>query len=103
MLTKDDLKAIVDAISPLIDARAKTTETLVKGEMRSVKDELKAEILASEERTKEELRAEILAARAEAKVDNLHLRGRIDKIAKSHERRLEALEEKTDSSNPNKN
>ena len=70
--------------------------------MRSTKDELKAEIVSSEERTKEELRAEILAARAEAKVDHLHLRGKIDKIDKSHAKRLDALEEKTDSPNPEK-
>ena len=48
MLTKDDLKAILDTMSPFIDARARTTETL-----------LKAEIISSEERTKKELRAEI--------------------------------------------
>jgi len=94
MLNTDNLKALVDTISPLIDARAKTTETLIKGEMKSVHEKLDA--------TKEELRAEILAARAEAKADNLHLRGKIDKIAKSHERRLDALEEKTGLSNPDK-
>ena len=99
----DEFKSLVETLSKIIDARAKTTETLVKGEMRAVKDELKAEILSSEERTKEELRAEILAARAEAKVDTLHLRGKIDKIAKSLERRIEQLEEHAGIQNPNKN
>ena len=68
LLTKDDLKAIVDTISPLIDGRAKTTETLIKGEIK-----------ASEERVKEELRSEILAARAEAKANILTLDAKLVK------------------------
>lgn len=55
MLTKDDLKAIVDTISPLIDARAKTTETLIKGEITSSEERVSERI----QEIKEELRAEI--------------------------------------------
>ncbi len=83
----DEFKSLVETLSKVIDARAKTTETIVK-----------AEISASEDR----LRAEIVAARAEAKADHLHLAGKVDRIAKSHDRRLEALEEKTGSPNPEK-
>ncbi|SRR6266567_4179388 len=70
----DEFKSLVETLSKVIDARAKTTETLIKGEITSVREEIKAsedrlraEIKASEERTQ----AEILAARAEAKADHL--------------------------------
>lgn len=99
MLQKDDLKAIIDGVSSLIDARAKTTETLIKGEITSVKEEFNKRL----DETTEELRTEILAGRAEAKADHLDLRAKIEKVTKSHERRLEALEEKTGSPNPHKN
>ena len=103
MLMKDDLKAIVDTLSPLIDARAKTTETLIKGEIVSAKEELRAEIKSSEERTKEELRAEILAARAEAKADMLTIDAKLVKRVNSHERRIDELEKETGLPNPHKN
>ncbi len=83
----DDFTSLIQEIGSLIDARAKTTETLFR-----------AEIHAAEER----LRAEILAARAEAKADHLQIAGKIDTIAKDHTRRLETLEEKTETPNPNK-
>jgi len=91
MLTKDDLKAIVDTVSPLIDARAKTTETLIKGEIK-----------ASEERVKEELRAEILAARAEAKATTLTLDAKLVKRVNSHETRIDELEKEVGIPNPHK-
>jgi hypothetical protein len=114
MLTQDDLKAIVDTISPLIDARAKTTETLLKGEIQSVRDEMRAseerikkelrtEIVASEERTKEELRAEIVAARAEAKATTLSIDAKLVKRVNSHETRIDELEKETGLPNPHKN
>lgn len=103
MLNKDDLQAIVAAISPLIDARAKTTETLVKAEIRAAKDAVKAEIVASEDRTKGELRAEVLAARAEAKADILGLGSKVIKRDNEQDKRLDALEKETGVSNPNKN
>ena len=99
MLNQDDLKAIVDTIIPLIDARAKTTETLIKGEIQSVRDE----IVASEERTKEELRAEILAARAEAKANILTINAKLVKRVNSHETRIDELEKETGLPNPHKN
>ena len=46
--------------------------------------------------------AEILVSRAEAKADHLQLAGKVDKIAKDHTRRLETLEEKTETPNPHK-
>lgn len=83
----DEFKSLVETLRNVIDSRAKTTETLFKAELQS-----------SEER----LRAEILAARAEAKANYLQLAGKVDRITKNHERRLEALEEKTGTPNPNK-
>ena len=87
MLGKDDLKAIVDTIYPLIDARAKTTETLMKAEIRSAK---------------EELRTEILASRADAKADTLMLDAKVMRKVQSHSRRLDNLEESTNTPNPDK-
>src|SRR5229473_4642647 len=103
MLTKDDLKAIVDTISPLIDARAKTTDTLLKGEIQSVREE----VAASEERvstrieeTKEELRTEILAARAEAKANIPTIDAKLVKKVNSHEKRIDDLEKRGRSPQP---
>jgi RecB family exonuclease len=87
----DEFKALVETLSSVIDARAKTTETVMKAH-------ISAEIQAAEER----LRAEMLVSRAEAKADHLQLAGKIDTIAKDHTRRLKALEEKTGTPNPNK-
>ena len=63
MLQKDDLKAIIDGVNSLIDARAKTTEILIRGEITSVKEEFNKRL----DETTEELHTEILAGRAEAK------------------------------------
>jgi F0F1-type ATP synthase membrane subunit b/b' len=82
--TKDDLKAIVDTISPLVDARVKTTETLIKGEIK-----------ASEERVKEELRAE-------AKATTFTLDAKLVKRVNSHETRIDELEKEVGIPNPHK-
>lgn len=84
----DEFKSLVETLSTVIDARAKTTETVLKAHVS-------AEIQSAEER----IRAEILAARAEAKAGHLQLAGKLDKITKNHGRRLEALEEKTGTPN----
>ncbi len=97
----DELKSLVDTLSKVIDARAKTTETLFK-----------AEIKASEARTtkrideaKEELRAELAT---KEQVANLAIAiHQVDttlvKKVNKQERRLENLEEKTQTENPHKN
>ena len=107
MLNKDDLKAILDIMSPYIDARAKTTELFVKAEIKSseerTKKELRGEIKSSEERIKKELRTEILVSRAEAKADILALSTKIIKSANEQDKRLDALENDTGVTNPNKN
>lgn len=116
ILQKDDLKAIVDMISPLIDARAKTTEIVLKAEInaqitdstenikielrseiREVKNELRKEI----KEVKKDLLEEVLAARAEAKIDSVTMQGKIDKVIKNHERRISALEETSGISHKN--
>jgi RecB family exonuclease len=102
LMTPDEFKSLVETISNVVDMRAKTTELLLKAEIHASEERIQAELFASEQRTKDELRAEILAARAEAKVDHLHVRGKIDKIEKSNDKRLTALEEKTGSPNPEK-
>jgi hypothetical protein len=92
----DEWKSLVATLSKVIDAKANTTETVIKAHVS-------AEIHAAEERIKKELRAEILVSRAEAKADHLQLAGKIEKVTKSHAQRIDALEEETGSSNPTKN
>ena len=99
MLTKDDLQAIVDTISPLIDARARTTETLLKGEIASSEERVSKRIAE----TKEEVRAEIVASRAEAKATILTLDAKLVKRVNSHETRIDELEKETGLPNPHKN
>lgn len=91
----DDFKTLINTIGNLIDKRAETTEVAIKLHVSN-------EITKSEVRIKEELRGEILAARAEAKADHLHLLGKMDNYIRSTNRRLENLENVTNTSNPNK-
>src|SRR5690242_18825108 len=100
-MTPDELKSLVETLSNVVDARAKTTETVIK-----------AEIKASEARTtkrideaKEELRA---ALASKEHVANLGIAiHQVDtnlvKKVNKHERRLENLEEKTQTNDPHKN
>jgi len=88
----DDFKNLINEISGLISKQAETTEINIKGHVDKRIDE-----------AKEELSAEIIVSRAEAKADNLHVRGTVDKVLKHHERRLDNLEEKTETPNPHKN
>ena len=101
-MTPDQFKELIATLSNIVDARAKTTETLfiaeIKGSEKRLKEELRDEIRASEDRTN----AEILAARAEAKADHLQLLGKFDRVTKSLERRITSLEEKTGSPNIDK-
>lgn len=99
MLTKADLKAIVDVISPLIDARARTTVTHLNGNITSSEERVSKRI----QETKEELRAEILAARAEAKADMLTIDAKLVKRVNSHEKRIDDLEKEVGITNPHKN
>lgn len=98
MLTKDDLKAILDTISPYIDARARTTETLMKAEIVS-SEERQAKRLA---KAKEELEAEILASRAAAKVESVTLQAKVVKRINQLDERVEALEQEADIPHPHK-
>lgn len=107
----EDFKSLINQIGKLIDKRAETTEvgikahvsTAIEASEKRIINYLHSDIKASEERTKEELRSEILASRAEAKADNLHLRGKIDKLTKDYEKRLENLEAHTGTENVTKN
>jgi hypothetical protein len=84
MLTKVDL----DQISNVIDARNKTLEVT-----------LKAEIKASEERTKNEIRR----VEAGLKRDIHDLQADVTKKIKSHDRRINTLEDELDIPHPDKN
>jgi hypothetical protein len=91
----DDFKSVIKEIGALIDARAKTTETVLKAHVS-------AEIKASEARTtkrideaKEELRAELATKEQVANVAiAIHqVDTTLVKKVNKHERRLENLEE----------
>jgi len=62
---------------------------------RSLHDELHA--------NKEELKSEILAARAEAKRDNMALKATVVRKLKSHEQRIDALEDAAGIPHPDEN
>ena len=62
---------------------------------RSLHDELHA--------TKEELKSEILAARAEAKRDSMDLKATVVRKLKSHEQRIDALEDAAGIPHPDEN
>jgi hypothetical protein len=98
MLGKDDLKAIVDTISPLIDARAKTTEILLKGAVTEAKEEIKSSMA-----TKQDVEAAVEAAKSELKADIYTLNATLVKKVQSHERRITNIEQKEDIPNPDKN
>lgn len=97
MLSKDDLKAIVDVVSPLIDARAKTTETLIKGEINSVKETLRGEITSA----KAELQATLTTKADKADIQDLD--AKLVKRVNSHEKRIDDLEKESGLPNPHKN
>jgi hypothetical protein len=108
----DELKSLVETLSKVFDARANTTETLVKAEMKSSEERLRAEMKASEARTtkrideaKEELRAELATKEQVANVAiAIHqVDTNLVKKVNKHERRLENLEEKTQTNDPHKN
>ncbi len=101
----DDFKSLIKEIGALIDARAKTMETVLKAQVS-------AEIKASEARmtkrideAKEELRAELATKEQVASVAiAIHqVDTNLVKKVNKHERCLENLEEKTQTNDPHKN
>ena len=97
----DELKSLVETLSNIVDARAKTTETLVKAEMKASE----ARVTKRIDEAKEELRAELAT---KEQVANLGIAiHQVDtnlvKKVNKHERRLENLEEKTQTNDPHKN
>ena len=93
-MTPDESKSLIKELGSLIDARAKTTETLFKGEIASVHEKI--------DTAKEELRAEILASRAEAKADHLMLRSEVIQKVNKVAKRTEELEKEAGIPNPDK-
>ena len=97
----DEFKSLVATLSNIIDARANTTETLFKAEMRASEDRLSKRI----DETKEELRAELATKEQVAQLGiAIHqVDTNLVKKVNKQERRLENLEEKTQTENPHKN
>jgi hypothetical protein len=97
----DELKSLVEILSKVVDARAKTTEALFKAEMKASEVRVTKRI----DEAKEELRAELAT---KEQVANLGIAiHQVDtnlvKKVNKHERRLENLEEKTQTNDPHKN
>jgi len=97
----DEFKSLVETLSNIIDARAKTTETVVKAEIRASEDRLSKRI----DEAKEELRAELATKEQVAQLGiAIHqVDTNLVKKVNKHERRLENLEEKTQTNDPHKN
>jgi len=97
----DEFKSLVATLSNIIDARANTTETLFKAEMRASEDRLSKRV----DEAKEELRVELATKEQVAQLGiAIHqVDTTLVKKVNKQERRLENLEEKTQTENPHKN
>src|SRR5438128_9711027 len=86
----DEFKSLVETLSKVIDARAKTTETLVKAEIKASEERVSKRI----EETKEELRAELATQEQVAQlgiaVHEVHVN--LTRKVHGHERRIDELE-----------
>src|SRR6266487_3580901 len=96
----DEFKSLVATLSNIIDARAKTTETLFKAEIKGSEDRLSKRV----DEAKEELRAELATKEQVAQLGIAIHQVDTNLVRKVHkqERRIENLEEKTGSPNPDK-
>ncbi len=96
----DEFKSLVATLSNIIDARANTTETLFKAEMRASEDRLSKRV----DEAKEELRVELATKEQVAQLGiAIHqVDTNLVKKVNKQERRLENLEEKTQTENPHK-
>ncbi|SRR6266571_8540713 len=100
LMKPDEFKSLVETLSNIIDARAKTTETLFKAEMRASEDRLSKRV----DEAKEELRVELATKEQVAQLGiAIHqVDTNLVKKVNKQERRLENLEEKTQTENPHK-
>lgn len=110
-LTTDDLKMIVQTVSPLIDAKNETLRALIKADIESSKNELRKQMKIDIETAKNELKkqtkADIQAAKSELKVELTieiqNFRADITKKTKSNDKRLTTIEEELGIPHPDKN
>ncbi len=85
----EEFKSLVKTLSNVIDQRAKTTEMVIKAELR-------AEVNSLEER----LSSEILAARAEAHADNMTLNANFVREIQRLKKRAANIEKHTGITDP---
>ena len=90
MLSEEDLKQLGN----LIDARNKTLETNIKAEITAAVKPLA---------TKQDVEETVEAAKAELKADIQDSKASLMQQAKRQGKWIEAIAEKTDTPNPNKN
>lgn len=86
----DDFKNLINEISGLISKQAETTETNIKAHVDKRIDDMEEHLHADIQASEERLTTKIDTAQAEVKVDNLHLQGKLDKVIRSHKRRMDA-------------
>src|SRR6266516_7904010 len=101
LMKPDEFTSLVATLSNIIDARANTTETLFKAEIKGSEDRLSKRV----DEAKEELRAELATKEQVAQLGiAIHqVDTTLVKKVNKQERRLENLEEKTQTENPHKN
>ncbi len=90
MKPQDLLKMFVKEVGALIDARAKTTETLLKAEIKASEMRVKAELREEFKQTIAELKAEL---RGEIKTSEEKIIKVIGKKVIEHEERIKSLED----------
>jgi hypothetical protein len=86
----DDFKKLINEISELISKQAETTETNIKAHVDKRIDDMEEHLHAEMRALEGRLATKIDTAQAEAKVDNLHLQGKLDKVLRSYKRRMDA-------------
>jgi len=91
------LTGIAHTVSTILEEKhvQRTDIRSLHDQGRSLYDELHA--------TKEELKSEILAARAEAKRDTMDVKATVVRKLKSHEQRIDALEDDAGIPHPDEN
>ena len=100
----DEFKSLVETLSKIIDARAKTTETIFKSEIKSSEERVTARLEKRIEEAKEELRTELASKEQIAKLAiAIHeVDVKLTRKVHGHERRIDELEKDKGLPNPDK-
>ena len=100
----DEFKSLVETLSTVIDARANTTETVFKAEMKASEERVTKRLEKRIEEAKEESRTELASKEQVAQVAiAIHeVDVKLTRKVHGHERRIDELEKEKGLPNPDK-